>query len=86
MSNAAWRRWYCRNAARKIGWQARRRDEMRVWWVALKSMMAHVDPTTKAITLADAISRGWSKQRILDEVAKCRVLCANCHLKHHWSL
>jgi hypothetical protein len=44
----------------------------------------HIDPSKKQITLADAIARGWSKERILGEMAKCRVLCANCHLKHHW--
>ena len=26
----------------------------------------------------------WSRDYILAEVAKCGVLCANCHLKHHW--
>jgi hypothetical protein len=44
----------------------------------------HIDPGTKEIELSTAISRGWSKKRILAEVAKCIVLCANCHLKHHW--
>lgn len=27
--------------------------------------------------------RKFGKQRILDEIAKCDVLCANCHRKHH---
>lgn len=26
-----------------------------------------------------------SKKTILDEVAKCTVLCANCHAKEHWN-
>jgi len=30
------------------------------------------------------IARNWSRKRILDEVAKCIVLCANCHRKMHW--
>lgn len=43
-----------------------------------------IDPAAKEITLADAVAQGWSRDRILEEVGKCRVLCANCHFKHHW--
>jgi hypothetical protein len=43
----------------------------------------HTDPTTKETTVADAVRRGWSKARIMRELAKCLVLCANCHAKHH---
>jgi hypothetical protein len=45
----------------------------------------HDDPRQKEITIAQAVLGGWPKQRILDEVAKCHVLCANCHAKHHWN-
>jgi hypothetical protein len=70
-----------------------------VWWEAFKAMKRcercgeadadclqfhHRDPKTKEITLADAVAGAWSRKRILEEVAKCEVLCANCHLKHHW--
>lgn len=97
--NAAWRRWYRRNAKRKIEWQARRRQELRQWWRDLKASKPcetcgeadpvclhfhHVDPAHKSITLSDAITNGWAKPRILAEIATCRVLCANCHAKHHW--
>ena len=34
--------------------------------------------------IAEATQRGWSKKRILAEVAKCVVLCATCHrVEHH---
>ena len=97
--NAAWRRWYSKNAARKIGWQQRRRVELRQWWDELKTTKQcercgeqapeclhfhHRDPREKELELANAIARGWSKKRIMAEVAKCDVLFANCHMKHHW--
>lgn len=96
--NAAWRRWYRANAKRKIGWQKRRRDELRMWWRELKATKRcercgesdpdclefhHRDPATKELNLSSALSR-WSREHILKEVAKCEALCANCHLKHHW--
>ena len=97
--NAAWRKWYRANAKRKLGWQARRRDEIRAWWRELKStkpckrcgesdpdclQFHHRDPRSKKMTLARAVNGAWSRERILEEVEKCDVLCANCHLKHHW--
>jgi hypothetical protein len=45
----------------------------------------HVDPNTKEINLSFAANRGWSKKRILKEIEKCIVLCANCHFKLHAS-
>src|SRR5437868_15368713 len=35
--NAAWRKWYVKNASRKIAWGERRRRELRVWWEGLKA-------------------------------------------------
>jgi hypothetical protein len=43
----------------------------------------HTDPSLKEQTIADAVRRGWGLRRIRAELAKCEVLCANCHLKHH---
>jgi len=98
--NAAWRRWYRKNAARKMEWQRRRQLEIRAWWAALKATKScercgerapeclqfhHIDRASKDIELSIAASRGWSKQRILAEIEKCEVLCANCHLIHHWN-
>ena len=43
----------------------------------------HTDPAMKELGIADAVRRGWSRARIESELAKCEVLCANCHVKHH---
>lgn len=96
---AAWRRWYRENSGRKIAWQMRRRREIRAWFSELKASKRceqcgeaapeclhfhHVDPTKKELSVAQAVNRAWSRERIMEEVAKCRVLCANCHFKLHW--
>ena len=97
--NALWRKWYAKNAAKKYAWQKRRRTDLRKWWNELKATKRcercgetapeclhfhHRDPAEKDLELSLAIGRGWAKERILAEVAKCEVLCANCHMKHHW--
>jgi hypothetical protein len=99
-SNASWRRWYAKNAAKKIAWQQRRRRELRAWWKAFKAtkrcercgenapeclQFHHRDESEKDLDLSTAIVDGWTHDRLLAEAAKCEVLCANCHLKHHWS-
>jgi len=50
----------------------------------------HIDPATKYRTrkgalvhLSDMIGGGrYSLETVLAEIAKCRVLCANCHAVH----
>lgn len=40
----------------------------------------HIDPTTKSFNIAqESSSHAWA--RILEEIAKCEVLCHRCHLK-----
>lgn len=46
----------------------------------------HEDPTAKEINIGTAVRQCWSVKRIEAEMAKCIVLCANCHRKLHASL
>lgn len=39
----------------------------------------HINPNTKTKHVAKLVVEQASKKRILDEIAKCRILCANCH-------
>lgn len=41
----------------------------------------HRDPSTKSFTVANHNKR--SRETLLNEIAKCDVLCANCHAIHH---
>lgn len=43
----------------------------------------HKNPDEKEINLCNATNNGWSRKRILKEIEKCNVLCANCHRKEH---
>lgn len=76
-----------------------RRRKLRQWFKEYKSKLKcnrcpenhpgclqfhHKDRSEKEITIAQAICAYWSKERILAEIAKCEVLCANCHQKEHW--
>lgn len=44
----------------------------------------HLDPLEKETSIGQAVSASWSIKRLLSEINKCIVLCANCHRKHHW--
>lgn len=94
------REWYARNAERAKAKTVQRKKELIRWFREYKSSLAcircgenhpacldfhHRNPGEKEIMLSRVIAdRAWSKERILEEVAKCDVLCANCHRKQHW--
>lgn len=41
----------------------------------------HLDPTTKKFSISQAVKLGYAWVDVLEEMKKCRVLCANCHKK-----
>lgn len=44
----------------------------------------HREPSTKRRAVANMVSQGQSWQTILEEIAKCDLVCANCHrIRHH---
>jgi hypothetical protein len=43
----------------------------------------HIDPATKTYSPSYTISLSWGA--MLEEIAKCRVLCANCHAVHTYN-
>ena len=93
------RMYYERNHDAIVANRTQRRHEVTEWYFALKATLSclrcgendavcldfhHRDPKEKSEALGRAIwYNGWSKARILQEIGKCVVLCANCHRKLH---
>lgn len=44
----------------------------------------HRNPEEKDFPIGYYVNSLRSRTRVLAEIAKCDVLCANCHRKHHW--
>lgn len=42
----------------------------------------HLDPEQKATDFN--MWRSWGKQKLLDELQKCILLCKNCHMEEHY--
>ncbi len=45
----------------------------------------HLDPTNKSFGISEAVRSGVSHVKLLTEIAKCEVICANCHRIQHWN-
>jgi 5-methylcytosine-specific restriction endonuclease McrA len=39
----------------------------------------HIHPEQKNFNISQAVKFGYSWEEVLTEMAKCRILCANCH-------
>jgi hypothetical protein len=92
---------YRRNKVYYVEKATKRTNEIREWFQEYKTTLKcskcgeshvacldfhHVDPKSKDIEICLCIARGWTKERIMNEIAKCIVLCSNCHRKLHWEL
>ena len=44
----------------------------------------HLDPNEKVTSIAHLVTSGYSWDTVMEEVAKCIVICANCHRMEHW--
>lgn len=93
------RRWYEQNTDYVKTKAAERSKEIIKWFQEYKDTLScqtcgfshpaalqfhHRDAKTKEIDVAVAVRNGWSKKRIMVEIEKCDVLCANCHFIHHY--
>lgn len=92
--------YHCSNFTKDTSkrYEKARRDRNKLWIQKLKDDLSceicgesrswvldfhHKDPKNKDHGVADMVIR-YSKERVLNEVKKCMVLCANCHRDIHY--
>ncbi len=96
------RDWYSKNQEHAKEKVIERKNAIKKWFKEIKGQLRceqcgenhpaclefhHLNPSEKEINLSEAVAiKGWSKNKILDEIDKCVVLCSNCHRKLHWEL
>lgn len=93
------RQWYARNRVRKLEMQQRRAQDIQDFIDETKSKSGcrtcgepdprclsfhHRDGEEKLFEVSVASNGSRSIKVLVAEIAKCEVLCMNCHMKHHW--
>lgn len=81
------------------GRQKKYNDKVRLWFEEYRATLKcqfcgedhpacldfhHRNPDEKEATIVKKVKH-WSIERLKKEIAKCDVLCSNCHRKHHWN-
>jgi hypothetical protein len=91
----AWRAHYARNKEKYAERNRKRRAEMITWLDSLKEGKPcvqcenvfppkamdfhHRDPSQKEFSISNVRFLGYGKERVLQEIEKCDLLCAVCH-------
>lgn len=93
------RNWYSLNKLSERKHVYRRRKEIKLWFEDFKKNLKcsicgenhpatldfhHRDRKSKEFGINLIVHSGHSKEKILKELEKCEVLCANCHRKLHY--
>lgn len=91
--------WYQKNRDKRLATIYKRKEQLWEFYNQLKAtsecancgenhpatlQFHHRDPQKKEFNISQAFREGYSIERIKKEIAKCTVLCANCHAKHHY--
>jgi hypothetical protein len=96
---SAHQRWYRKNRERQAGKKRRRRGELGRWlyeYTGEECACARCDEADpvcldfhhredgeKVDDVSGLDGRGFARERIVAEIRKCEVLCANCHRREH---
>jgi|SRR5205085_1266262 len=93
------RHWYEENKAKHIALVRGREKKIKAWLREYKESLGcevcgethpaclefhHINPKEKRFSVG-RLNDYLSVRLMKSEIAKCRLLCANCHRKEHWS-
>lgn len=92
-------RWHYRNVERNNERTLQRRAKLRAWLYEYKMAnngcnrceedgpacldFHHLEVDEKVMAVNKMVVHGYGKERLTEEIAKCELLCANCHRKEH---
>ncbi len=94
------RKWYEKHKEKIILKNTKNRKKNTLWFIEYKSTLKcsrctenhpacldfhHLNPQEKDFSVTAIANGTYSKKRILEEINKCEVLCANCHRKLHYN-
>lgn len=92
--------WYPDHKLDRMGRSKRRKQELIEWYREYKKTLRcvdcgqdhpatlefhHLDPSKKEVMVSKLIHETSSMRKLQEEIAKCVVLCANCHRIRHWN-
>lgn len=93
--------YYIKNKKLYLDLQRKRKKERRAWFSAIKAKLKcmlcsesdsvcldfhHRDRSAKIKSVCQLVAEVSTEEKILNEMAKCDVVCANCHRKLHRDL
>ena len=92
--------WYPEHRQDRLDRSRKKRQEVRKWYREYKNTLHcmdcgqshpatldfhHIDPAEKDFVVSQILHETTSLRRLQEEIAKCVVLCANCHRIRHWN-
>lgn len=92
-------KWYIANRQKQKDFVSNRKKRLRSWFEEYKKTLKcsrcpedhpacldfhHLDSNEKLDCVSNIEGRGWGLKKLMEEINKCVVLCANCHRKLHW--
>lgn len=91
--------WYQENREKQYARVKRNQQRIKDWIDSFKENLSciecgethpgcldfhHRDPSQKKADISKTHLKGWSLDRVKQEIEKCDILCSNCHRKLHW--